>query len=65
MSELQYSERLAIDSAETLELRRLKADLMYFYKILLGLVNVEPTTLDIKSNGGAFTGSEHTACNLR
>ena len=29
MAELQYSERLAILGAEALELRRLKADLMY------------------------------------
>ena len=32
LAELQYSERLAILGAETLELRRLKADLMYMYK---------------------------------
>ena len=35
MAELQYSERLAILWAETLELRRLKANLMYIYKLCL------------------------------
>ena len=42
MAELQYSERLAILGAETLELRRLKVDLMYIYKFLFGLLDVEP-----------------------
>ena len=48
-------ERLPILGAEILELRRLKADLMYIYKMLHGLVNVEPTTLDIKLKGGSST----------
>ena len=55
MAELQYSERLAILGAETLELRRLKADLMYIYKIVFGLLDVEPGTLDIKWKGGTST----------
>ena len=49
MAELQYSESLAIFGAETLELRRLKADLkkMYIYKIVFGLLDVKPGTIDI------------------
>ena len=54
-AELQYSERLAILGAETLELRRFKADLMYIYKIVFGLLDVEPGTLDIKLKGGTAT----------
>ena len=52
MDELQYSERLAILEAETLEHRRLKADLMYLYKILFGLSHVGPATLYIKLMDG-------------
>ena len=47
MAKLQYSERLTILGAETLELRRLKADLMYIYKIAFGLLDVEHGTFDI------------------
>ena len=61
MAELQYSERLAILRAETLELRRLKADLMYICKIVFGLLDFEHDTFDIKLNGGTSTRSEHTA----
>ena len=63
MAELQYCERLSILGAETLELRRLKGDLMYIYKIVFGLLDVEPGTLDIKLKGGTSTtlGTEHTA----
>ena len=52
MAELQYSERLAILGAETLEFRRLKADLMYIYKIVFGLLDVKHGTFDIKLKGG-------------
>ena len=52
MAELQYSERLTILGAGTLELRRLKADIMYIYKILFGLLDVERGTLDIKLKDG-------------
>ena len=55
MAELQYSERLAILGAETLELRRLKADLLYIYKIVFGLLDVEPGPFDIKLKGGTST----------
>ena len=51
MTELQYSERLV----ETLELQRLKADLMNIYKIVFGLLDVEPSTSDIKWKGGTST----------
>ena len=44
----KYAERLTILEAETLELRRLKADIMYIYKIVFGLLDGEPGTLDIK-----------------
>ena len=65
MAELQYSERFAILGVETLELRRLKADLMYIYKIVFGILDVEPGTLDIKWKGGTFTRlttHSHTFC---
>ena len=55
MAELQYFERLAIRGAETLELRRLKADLMYIYKIVFDLLYVEHGTFDIKLKGGTST----------
>ena len=55
MTELQYSERLAILGAETLEL--LKADLMYIYKIMFGLLDVKHGTFDIKLKGGTSTRS--------
>ena len=55
MSGLQYSERLAILEIQTLELRRLKADLMFIYEIVFGLLDVERTTLDIKWKGGTST----------
>ena len=48
MAELQYSERLAILRAETLEFRRLKADVMYIYKIVFGPLDVKHGTFDIK-----------------
>ena len=65
MTELQYSERLAITGAETLELRRLKADLTYIYKIMFGILDVEHGTFDIKLNGGTSTRSgthRHAFC---
>ena len=52
MAELQYSERLAILGAETLEHRHLKADVMYICKIVFGLLVVEPGSFDIKLKGG-------------
>ena len=55
MAELQFSERLATLEAETLELRHLKADLMYIYKIVFCLLDVEPGTFDIKWKGGTST----------
>ena len=63
--ELQYSERLAILGAETLELRRLKADLTYIYKIMFGILDVELGMFDIKLNGGTSTRSgthRHAFC---
>ena len=57
MTELQYCEKLAILGAETLELRRLKADLTYIYKIIVGILDVEHDTFDIKLNGGTSTRS--------
>ena len=57
MAELQYSERLALLGAETLELRRLKVGLMYIYKIVFGLLDVEHGMIDIKLKGGTSTRS--------
>ena len=57
MAELQYSERLAKLGAETLEPLRLKTDIMYIYKIVFGLLDVEHGTFNIKLNGGTSTRS--------
>ena len=65
MAELQYSERLAKLGDETLELRRLKADRMYIYKIVFGLLDVEHGTFSIKLKGGTSTKSRthcHAFC---
>ena len=48
MTKLQYSERLAILGAETLEIGRLKADILYIYEIVFGLLDVKPVALHIK-----------------
>ena len=48
---------VAILGAQTLELRRLKADLMYIYKIVFGLLDVEHGMFDIKLKGGTSTRS--------
>ena len=55
-AELQCSERLVILGTETLELRRLKSDLLYIYKILFDLMHVEPSTLHINSMRDTSTG---------
>ena len=62
MTELQYCERLAILGAETLVLRRLKADLTYIYKIMFDILDVKHGTFDIKLKGGTSTRLE-THCN--
>ena len=65
MAELQYSERLATLGAETLQRRSLKAVLMYIYKIVFDLLDIEPGTLDIKLKGGTSTRSGthcHACC---
>ena len=41
MSNLDYKERLTLLDAETLELRRLKIDLVTVYKILFGLIGID------------------------
>ena len=50
---------MAIFDVETLELRRLKTDLMYIFIILFGLIIVEPDTLEVMlvahSPGWEFT----------
>ena len=55
MTELQYSARLVILVGETVE--RLKANLMYIYKIVFGLLDVESGKFDIKLKGGTSTRS--------
>ena len=41
MTKLDYKERLAFLDAETLELRRLKFDLITAYNILFGLTDID------------------------
>ena len=55
MADKQYSERLAILGDETLELRRLKANLMYIDKIVFGLLDVEHGMFDFKLKGVTST----------
>ena len=44
LAALSYSDRLAVLDLESLELRRLHLDLILTYKIIFGLVDVDPTT---------------------
>jgi len=43
MNSLTYRERLSVLRLESLELRRLKADLIMCFKILKGFTNIDPS----------------------
>jgi hypothetical protein len=47
LSSLQYSERLAILDLDLLELRRLRFDLVYYYKVLNNLTHFNPSEVFI------------------
>jgi hypothetical protein len=47
LSSLQYSERLAIHDLNLLELRRLRFDLVYYYKVLNDLTHFNPSQVFI------------------
>jgi hypothetical protein len=51
MKGLQYSERLKLLNAESLEMRRLKFDLFMYYKIIFNLTDVPTDEFFILKNG--------------
>ena len=56
MRDLNYCSRLAALGIETLELRRLKQDLIATYKILFGLIDINLNELFTFSNTSYDTG---------
>ena len=63
MSNLDYKERLALLDAETLELRRLKIDLVTVYKILFGLIDIDfKDYFAFKKDGATRSSSGHNYC---
>ena len=67
-----YFERLVVLGWETLENRRLYADLVLCYKIIHGLVSINPDSIFILNNSSFNTrghkfklGIQHSNCNLR
>jgi hypothetical protein len=72
LKHLTYAERLHYLGAETLELRRLKADLILVYKIIHELINVDFNSLFSFSSHSSITRGNslrllkpHTICNAR
>ena len=60
MSNLDYKERLALLDAGTLELRRLKIDLVTVYKILFGLIDIDFNYyFAFKKDGATRSSSAH------
>jgi len=49
-SGLQYSERLVKLEVDSLELRRIRFDLIYMYKLLFGMVDADVSALFVASN---------------
>jgi len=47
---LQYSERLVKLEVDSLELRRIRFDLIYMYKLLFGMVDADVSALFVASN---------------
>ena len=56
MHEVDYQNRLLALGLDSLELRRLRADLTLTYKILFGLIDVDPTTFFNIYNGPPLRG---------
>jgi hypothetical protein len=52
---MTYGERLACTGLESLELRRLKQDLLHVHKILFGHIDVDPCELLVHSSGHCST----------
>ena len=51
MRDLSYDERLASLNLESLEIRRVRSDLVFYYKILNGLTNFNPADVfDVRQN---------------
>ena len=65
MSNLDYKERLALLDAETLDLRRLKNDLITVYTILFGLLTIDfNDNFVFKQNGATLGSSGHNYCRV-
>ena len=62
MSNLGYKERLALLDAKTLELRRLKIDLVTVYKILFSLTGIDFNDYFAFKKDGATRSSGHNYC---
>ena len=64
MSNLDYKERLALLDVETLELCRLKIDLVTVYKILFGLIDIDFNDYFAFKNkdGATRSSSGHNYC---
>jgi len=64
LSSLCYSDRLVELSLETLELRRLKQDLMMCFKIIDGDVEIDPVSF-FKLSTNCITRGHNTSCSNR
>ena len=57
---MQYSERLAKLGVVSLELRRLRIDFIYVYKLLFGMVDADVTAVFVVNNVDTVThGHSH------
>ena len=63
MANLDYKEHLALLDAETLELRRLKINLITVHKILFGLIDIDFNDyFAFKQEGAIRSSSGHNYC---
>ena len=60
MKNISYMERLKILKADTLEMRRLKADLILYYKIIHGLVSISASSFFKFREGNSTRGHSLT-----
>ena len=66
MSNLDYKERLVLLHAETLELRRLKIDLITAYKIFFGLTDIDfKDYFAFKQDEATRGSSGHNLCSVQ
>ena len=66
MANLDYKEHLALLDAETLELRRLKINLITVYKIFFGQIDIDFNDyFAFKQDGAIRSSSGHNYCLVR